>query len=82
MCRKLDDMAASESIFVRTVLSNNSHFQAEDSSLALPSDDRLSAPENCDGKQRLNRVEQQVQQLTLARKGKRATIKGTSLKLN
>ncbi|XP_062849923.1 plakophilin-2 [Trichomycterus rosablanca] len=70
-------MAASESMFVRTVLSSNYHFKSDDSSLALPSDDRLGGPEGYDGKQRLNRVEQQVQQLTLARKGKRATIKGS-----
>ncbi|KAI5100229.1 plakophilin-2 [Silurus meridionalis] len=75
-------MAADESMFVRTVLGLNEALKAEDSSLALPSEDRLTraADRNRDedGTQRRSRVEQQVQQLTLSRKAKRSTVKGST----
>lgn len=72
-------MAADESMFVRTVLSLNDTFKAEDSSLALPSEERLARAADADAdaaQRRSRRVEQQVQQLTLARKAKRSMMKG------
>lgn len=52
-------------------------FKSDDTSLALPSEDRLTSPESNDEKERRTRVEQQVQQLTLSRKAKRPTLKGS-----
>lgn len=70
-------MAADESMFVKTVLSLNDAFKADDSSLALPSEERLARAADADAAQRRSRrVEQQVQQLTLARKAKRSMMKG------
>ncbi|XP_053341214.1 plakophilin-2 [Clarias gariepinus] len=72
-------MAADESMFVRTVLALNDAFKSEDSSLALPSEDRLAraAQVDADQEERRSRVEQQVQQLTLSRRGKRSTMRGS-----
>lgn len=78
----VDEMTTDESMFVRTVLALNDSFKSEDSSLALPSEERLAraadADADADGEQRRSRVEQQVQQLTLSRKAKRSTLKGRS----
>ncbi|MCJ8736256.1 hypothetical protein PDJAM_G00256760 [Pangasius djambal] len=85
----VDGMAADESMFMRTVLALNDAFKSEDSSLALPSEERLAraadadadadanANADADGAQRRIRVEQQVQQLTLSRKAKRSMMKGS-----
>ncbi|KAF5901640.1 plakophilin-2-like [Clarias magur] len=72
-------MAADESMFVRTVLALHDAFKSEDSSLALPSEDRLAraAEADPDQEERRSRVEQQVQQLTLSRRGKRSTMRGS-----
>ncbi|XP_053496932.1 plakophilin-2 isoform X4 [Ictalurus furcatus] len=71
-------MAADESMFVKTVLSLNDAFKADDSSLALPSEERLARAADADAAQRRSRrVEQQVQQLTLARKAKGSMMKGS-----
>lgn len=66
-------MAAEESLYLRTVLSLHDSVKPDDSSLALPTEERLSRPDSPSGhSQRRGRVEQQVQ-LTLSRKGKRPT---------
>ncbi|KAF4080966.1 hypothetical protein AMELA_G00155510 [Ameiurus melas] len=75
-------MAADESMFVRTVLALTDAFKAEDSSLALPSEERLARVADADAdadaaQRRSRRVEQQVQQLTLGRKAKRSMMKGS-----
>ncbi|KAK3526373.1 hypothetical protein QTP70_025410 [Hemibagrus guttatus] len=70
-------MASDESMFVRTVLALNGSFKSEDTSLALPSEDRLARAAGADEAQRRSRVEQQVQQLTLSRKAKRSLMKGS-----
>ncbi|XP_026866744.2 plakophilin-2 [Electrophorus electricus] len=68
-------MAADESLFMRTVLPLNTLLKSHDSSLALPSEDKLTQSE-FQVKHRRNRVEEQVQ-LTLSRKGKRSTLRGS-----
>ncbi|GAA6094515.1 plakophilin-2 [Tachysurus ichikawai] len=70
-------MASDASMFVKTVLALNDSFKTEDTSLALPSEDRLARSAGADEAQRRSRVEQQVQQLTLSRKAKRSMMKGS-----
>lgn len=77
--KNVDVMATEESMFVRTVLALNDAFKSEDSTLALPSEERLARAADTDGALRRRRVEQQVQQLTLSRKSTRSSGKGRSL---
>ncbi|XP_072528585.1 plakophilin-2 [Salminus brasiliensis] len=69
-------MAADESLYVRTVLSLHGSVKPDDTSLALPSEDRLARSDSHTVTHRRCRVEQQVQ-LTLSRKGKRPTLTGS-----
>ncbi|KAL6473676.1 hypothetical protein MHYP_G00172370 [Metynnis hypsauchen] len=70
-------MAAEESLYMRTVLSLQGSVKPDDSSLALPSEDRLARSDSHTVSHRRCRVEQQVQQLTLSRKGKGSALKGS-----
>ncbi|KAL7857787.1 hypothetical protein AOLI_G00178890 [Acnodon oligacanthus] len=70
-------MAAEESLYMRTVLSLQGSVRPDDSSLALPTEDRLAGSASHTASHRRCRVEQQVQQLTLSRKGKGPALRGS-----